>query len=77
MAPDVRSYLDDLTKPVRQVTKAIIEKMSTEGCRAYVKTIYVGFNIADEMVAAAYGHSKQVEVALALPEDRPDTRCER
>jgi hypothetical protein len=34
-----------------------------------VKTIYIGYDIDGEMVAALYGHIDHVEVALALPED--------
>ena len=39
------------------------------GCTSYVKTIYVGYDHDGEMVAALYGHSDHVEIALALPED--------
>lgn len=35
----------------------------------YVKTIYVGFSLKGEMVAAVYPRSDFLEVALALPED--------
>lgn len=37
----------------------------------YVKTIYVGFEIDGQMVAAAYPALDGVEVALALLEDHP------
>jgi hypothetical protein len=36
---------------------------------SYVKTIYIGYDIGGEMVAALYAHADHVEVALALPED--------
>jgi hypothetical protein len=39
------------------------------GCAVYVKTIYVGFSISGEMVAAVYPHKDNLEIALALPED--------
>lgn len=39
------------------------------GCASYVKTIYVGYDIGGEMVAAMYGHADHLEIALALPED--------
>lgn len=39
------------------------------GCHAHVKTIYVGFTLGDEMVAAAYPHSDHCELALSLPLD--------
>jgi hypothetical protein len=39
------------------------------GCEVYVKTIYIGFSLKDEMVAAIYPRSDCFEVAMALPED--------
>jgi hypothetical protein len=36
---------------------------------SYVKTIYLGFEVAGQMVAAAYPHPDGLEVALRLPED--------
>ena len=35
-----------------------------------MKTIYVGYDIDGEMVAAVYGHADRLEVALALDENR-------
>lgn len=37
----------------------------------YVKTIYVGYEIDGQMVAAAYPQAESLEVALPLPEDDP------
>jgi hypothetical protein len=37
----------------------------------YVKTIYIGFEIDGQMVAAAYPHPNRLEVALPLPVDHP------
>lgn len=34
-----------------------------------MKTIYVGYEISGEMVAALYPHADRLEIALALPED--------
>jgi len=39
------------------------------GCSSYVKTIYIGYDIDGEMVAALYGRVDLVEIALALDED--------
>jgi hypothetical protein len=39
------------------------------GCVSYVKTIYIGYDIDGNMVAALYGRSDHLEIALALPED--------
>jgi hypothetical protein len=63
-----RAYLDDLGK-MRELASAAHDIFIESGCSSYVKTIYVGYDIAGEMVAALYGHADHVEVALALPED--------
>lgn len=76
VTPDVESYLADLSKPVRAIMEAIINKMDAEGCTTYVKTIYIGFDMTGEMVAAAYGRATQVEIALALPDDHRDNRLQ-
>jgi len=55
----------------------VIQKMAIEldrhltekGCYSYVKTIYVGYEIGGNMVAALYPHANHIEVALALPEN--------
>jgi hypothetical protein len=39
------------------------------GCSGYVKTIYVGYQLGEDMVAALYGHPDHLEIALALSED--------
>jgi len=36
-----------------------------------VKTIYISYMVGDQMVAAVYPHSREIEIALALPEDHP------
>lgn len=63
------SYLEDLagfTKSVAEITHGLLIEA---GCASYVKTIYIGYDIDGEMVAALYGHHDHVEVALALPEN--------
>lgn len=40
---------------------------------SYVKTIYIGFEINGQMVAAAYPHPDRLEVALPLPADHAAT----
>ena len=76
MAATVESYLADLSPPVRKIMRSIIKTMIEQGSEAYVKTIYIGFDIAGEMVAAAYGHAKHVEIAVALDENHPATRLQ-
>ena len=36
-----------------------------------VKTIYISYMVGNQMVAAVYPRSREIEVALALPEDHP------
>jgi hypothetical protein len=67
---DTLHLLADSTEPVQALVGAIYEFFVGEaGCSAYVKTIYVGFELSGVMVAAAYPHASSVEVALALPDD--------
>jgi hypothetical protein len=68
-APEVDEYLNSMNKKLRRVGQEVNGYFGAEGCKGYVKTIYIGYEIEDEMVAALYGHSDRVEVALALPED--------
>jgi hypothetical protein len=54
---------------MRALATSAHEIFVEHGCTSYVKTIYVGYDIGGEMVAALYAHADHVEVALALPED--------
>jgi hypothetical protein len=42
------------------------------GCVSYIKTIYIGYEIDGQMVAALYPYHKHVDLALAIPEDTID-----
>jgi hypothetical protein len=66
---DAKIYLSEMGKKMRPIAEAIHEAMISLGCVSYVKTIYIGYDIDGEMVAALYGHTDHVEIALALPED--------
>ena len=66
---DAKIYLSEMGKKMRPIAEAIHETMISLGCVSYVKTIYIGYDIDGEMVAALYGHTDHVEIALALPED--------
>lgn len=61
-------YLKGLGKRVQAVARQVDALLMEEGCNSYVKTIYIGYDIAGEMVAALYGHADHVELALALSE---------
>ena len=58
-----------MNKKVGPLASDLHDVLLNLGCVSYVKTIYIGYDIAGEMVAALYGHSDYVEIALALPED--------
>lgn len=66
---DAQAYLAEMGKRVRPLATDLHEALLSLGCVSYVKTIYIGYDIDGEMVAALYGHSDHVEIALALPED--------
>ena len=42
--------------------------LCAEGCMSYVKTIYIGYELDGEMIAALYVRPEYIEVALSLPE---------
>jgi hypothetical protein len=66
---EAQTYLADLNKRVRPIATSLHEALLDLGCESYVKTIYIGYDIDGEMVAALYGRGDHVEIALALPED--------
>jgi hypothetical protein len=66
---EAQAYLSEMNKKVRPLASDLHDVLMKLGCVSYVKTIYIGYDIAGEMVAALYGHSDHVEIALALPED--------
>jgi hypothetical protein len=66
---EAATYLAGLNETTRGLAAITHELFGSEGCSSYVKTIYIGYDIDGEMVAALYGHADHVEVALALPED--------
>jgi hypothetical protein len=65
---EAESYLADLNKAVKKIATRCHEVFVALGCTSYVKTIYIGYDIGGVMVAALYGHTEYVEIALALPE---------
>lgn len=67
--PSVDSYMAGLSASSRRLAEKAHAAFMAEGCSAYVKTIYIGYDFDGEMVAAMYVHSKSLEVALALDED--------
>jgi hypothetical protein len=68
---EARQYIAELNKTSAALCAQVHEMFLAAGCSSYVKTIYIGYDIDGEMVAALYGHADHVEVALALAEDHP------
>ena len=62
-------YIAHMNKEMQPLATAVHEIFEGHGCTSYVKTIYIGYDLDGEMVAAMYGHTSSVEVALALSED--------
>jgi hypothetical protein len=66
---DAEAYICGLGRKVRPLANEAHAIFVHEQCTSYVKTIYVGYDIDGEMVAALYAHADYLEIALALPED--------
>ncbi len=61
--------LATLNSTLKPLGTKLHKRLVAKGCIAYVKTIYIGYDLDGVMVAALYPHSDRVEIALALPED--------
>lgn len=59
------------SRKVQALAKPLHKVLMEAGCESYVKTIYIGYALEGEMVAALYPHADNAELALALPEDEP------
>lgn len=55
---------------LRKLVRRVDSELNSLGCKAYVKTIYIGYEIDGVMVAAMYPHPDHVEIALALEENQ-------
>ena len=71
---EAQKYIADLNKSSAALCTQVHEMFLAAGCNSYVKTIYIGYDIDGEMVAALYGHVDHVELALALAEDHPSSQ---
>jgi hypothetical protein len=68
--PEAEKLVEGLPKPLREAfAKFYSFLVDDSGCDVYVKTIYVGFTLGEDMVCAIYPHPDCLEIALALPED--------
>jgi hypothetical protein len=66
---DSNTYLKEIEPPLRSLAAAAHDCLIKLGCQSYVKTIYIGYDLDGEMVAALYARNDFVEIALALPEE--------
>lgn len=69
MREDIERLVPDAATLAYRAVLAIDDILTSNGCSAYVKTIYVGYTLGGAMVAAVYPTSAVTELALALPED--------
>lgn len=64
------SLIEEMTRQrLKAVAEVIDDRFVALGCISYVKTIYVGYDLNGEMVAALYPHSDHIQIALAVEED--------
>ena len=68
---EAQKYIAELNKKSAALCTQVHEMFLAAGCSLYVKTVYLGYDIDGEMVAALYSHSGHIEVALAFAEDLP------
>ena len=66
---DSNTYLEEIEPPLRGLAASAHDCLIKLGCQSYVKTIYIGYDLDGEMVAALYARNDFVEIALALPEE--------
>ena len=65
------AFIANAPNRVRALLRSIDLAFTAYGCTSYAKTIYLGFELNQEMIAAAYPLTESVDLALALPEDHP------
>jgi hypothetical protein len=71
---DVEQLASGCGPVATEVVAAVDAALRALGCDSYVKTIYIGYTLGSDMVAAVYPNGTYTEIALALPEDPPDDR---
>ena len=70
LIPEAAELVAGLPKALQRAFRACYALLVDQGgCDPYVKTIYVGFSLDGEMVAAIYPHHDRLEIAMALPEN--------
>ena len=73
MSSDVaKEYFSQWGANVTPLGMPLHVALLAQGCDSYVKTIYIGYEISGEMVAALYAHAAHIELALAVAEDHPN-----
>jgi hypothetical protein len=65
---EAEAYMETLGQKVSKIALEAHNNLIAQGCSSYVKTIYIGYDLDGVMVAALYGHTEYVEIALALEE---------
>jgi hypothetical protein len=67
--PEVHDLIKNSTPLVQSLAIGVHKYLVDLDCFAYVKTIYVGYEVEGIMVAAMYPYAAHLDLALALPED--------
>ena len=69
---EAEEFIATMNTKAAALARAAHGALVREGCNSYVKTIYIGYDLDGEMVAALYPHAGHVEIALALDEQHDD-----
>ena len=72
MEESIEHYFALRGKKLSPVGQKMHRRLVKNGCDFYIKTIYIGYEIGGNMVAAIYAHSDHIEIALALDEDHSE-----
>ena len=76
MIPPARALTKNLPPHVQEVIQEVYTLLVGVGCDPDVKTRYISFTRNSCLVGSAHVSGKQIELALALPEDHPSDLIE-
>lgn len=66
-----KDLIDGSSRAVQPILRHLDRRLRGLNTTPYVKTIYIGYAVKRNLVAAVYPHTDHVEIALALDEDHP------
>ena len=70
---ELENFISGFNKEIQKILRGLITIFESNSCTSSYKTIYIAFDLENEMVAAAYPHETHVEIALALAESHSNS----